>query len=187
MNLFENIKMAFASLKSNKMRAILTMLGIIIGISSIIMITTLGNILRKSLTDTLNSQGGSKLVAFQISMKPDYVRDYYMDSDLITEEMIENVSKRFADEIQDIVISGGYESGKVRFNREDLDVYVNGVNPGYISRTSDEMIAGRYINDKDLAKGAHVCVIGEKQAKKLYGGVKEALGQRFSVKFLGQS
>ena len=38
------------------------------------------------------------------------------------------------------------------------------------SRTSDEIIAGRYINDKDLAKGAHVCVIGEKQALKLYGG-----------------
>ena len=107
MNLFENIKMAFASLKSNKMRAVLTMLGIIIGISSIIMITTLGNILRKSLTDTLNSQGGSKLVAFQITLKPDYVRDYYMTEDLITEEMIENVSKRFADEIQDIVIQGG--------------------------------------------------------------------------------
>lgn len=187
MNLFENIKMAFASLKSNKMRAVLTMLGIIIGISSIIMITTLGNILRKSLTDTLNSQGGSKLVAFQISMKPDYVRDYYMTEDLITEEMIENVSKRFADDIQDIVISGGYESGKVKFNREDLDVFINGVNPGYISRTSDEIIAGRYINDKDLAKGAHVCVIGEKQALKLYGGIKEALGQRLSVKFLGQS
>ncbi len=143
MNLFENIKMAFASLKSNKMRAVLTMLGIIIGISSIIMITTLGNILRKSLTDTLNSQGGSKLVAFQITLKPDYVRDYYMTEDLITEEMIENVSKRFADEIQDIVIQGGYESGKVRHNREDLDVNIN--------------------------------------------GIKEAVGQRFTVKFLGQS
>lgn len=187
MNLFENIKMALASLKSNKMRAILTMLGIIIGISSIIMITTLGNILRKSLTDTLNSQGGSKLVAFQISMKPDHVRDYYMTEDLITEEMIENVSKRFADDIQNIVINGSYESGKVRHNREDLDVSIYGVNPGYIARTSDEIIAGRYINDKDLAKGAHVCVIGEKQALKLYGGIKEALGQRLSVKFLGQS
>lgn len=187
MNLLENIKLALASLKSNKMRAVLTMLGIIIGISSIIMITTLGNILRKSLTDTLNSQGGSKLVAFQISLKPEYVRDYYMTEDLITEDMIENVGERFADDIEEIVISGGYESGKVRYRREDLDVYINGVNPGYIARTSDEIIAGRYINDSDLARGANVCVISEKQAKKLYGSVKEALGQRFTAKFLGQN
>ena len=45
MNLGENIKMAFSSLKANKMRAILTMLGIIIGISSVIMIATMGNIM----------------------------------------------------------------------------------------------------------------------------------------------
>lgn len=187
MNLFENIKLALASLKSNKMRAVLTMLGIIIGISSIIMITTLGNILSKSLTDTLNSQGGSKLVAFQISLKPDYARDYYMTEDRITEDMIENVSERFADDIEAMIISGNYESGKVRYRREDLDVYINGVNPGYIARTSDEIIAGRYINDNDLARGANVCVISEKQAKKLYGGTKEALGQRFTAKFLGQN
>ena len=56
MNLVENIKLALASLKSNKMRAILTMPGIIIGISSIIMITTLGNIMQKSITDTINAQ-----------------------------------------------------------------------------------------------------------------------------------
>ena len=187
MNLFENVKLALASLKSNKMRAVLTMLGIIIGISSIIMITTLGNILRKSLTDTLNSQGGSKLVAFQISLKPEYVRDYYMSDDLITEDMIKNVSERFADDIEEIVILSGYESGKVRHRHEDLDVYINGVNPGYIARTSDEIIAGRYISDNDLARGANVCVISEKQAKKLYGGVKNAIGQRFSSKFLGQN
>ena len=86
MNLYENIKMALSSLKSNKMRAVLTMLGIIIGISSIIMITTLGNIMQKSITDTINSQGGSNLVGFQIGWKENYVRDcrqrlYYRGND----------------------------------------------------------------------------------------------------------
>ena len=71
MGFFENISVALAGLKSNKMRAFLTMLGIIIGISSVIAISTLGSILNASVMDIFNSQGGSNLVGFQIRMKQD--------------------------------------------------------------------------------------------------------------------
>lgn len=187
MNLFENIKLALASLKSNKMRAVLTMLGIIIGISSIIMITTLGNIMQKSITDTINSQGGSNLVGFQISQKKDAARSYIMDGDWITEEMIENVSERFAEDIKAVAIQSDYENGKTRHNREDLDLAVYAVSPGYIHMQSYEMIAGRYINEKDVARKLNICVISDKQAEKLYGSVRGALGQRLNVKMLGIS
>ncbi|MDE6747307.1 MAG: ABC transporter permease, partial [Oscillospiraceae bacterium] len=138
MNLFENVKLALASLKSNKMRAVLTMLGIIIGISSIIMITTLGNIMQKSITDTINSQGGSNLVGFQLSMKRDYVRDYIMTEDFITEEMIKNVSERFADDIKAVSILSETNRGTTRFRREDLELVIYAVNPGYIYNNSYE-------------------------------------------------
>lgn len=187
MNLVENIKLALASLKSNKMRAILTMLGIIIGISSIIMITTLGNIMQKSITDTINAQGGSNLVGFQISMKSDAPRSYVTTEDFITDEMIENVSERFADDIKAVAISTGYERGKTRHNREDLDLSVYAVNYGYIYTQSYEMIAGRYINEKDVTRKLNTCVISDKQAEKLYGSVKGALGQTLNVKMLGGS
>ncbi|MDE5741626.1 MAG: ABC transporter permease [Oscillospiraceae bacterium] len=187
MNLVENIKLALASLKSNKMRAVLTMLGIIIGISSIIMITTLGNIMQKSITDTINSQGGSNLVGFQLTMKKDRTRDYIMDDDFITEEMIANVESRFAEDIKAVVMSTGTDSGKTRFHREDLDLVIYSVNPGYIYQSSYEMVAGRYINDKDIARKLNVCVISDKQAEKLYGGIKDALGQTLNVKMLGGS
>lgn len=187
MNLVENIKLALASLKSNKMRAVLTMLGIIIGISSIIMITTLGNIMQKSITDTINSQGGSNLVGFQLSTKPDAPRSYIMDGDWITDEMIQNVSERFADDIKAVAISTGYENGKTRHNREDLDLSVYAVNYGYIYTQSYEMIAGRYINEKDVTRKLNTCVISDKQAEKLYGSIKGALGQTLNVKMLGGS
>lgn len=187
MNLVENIKLALASLKSNKMRAVLTMLGIIIGISSIIMITTLGNIMQKSITDTINSQGGSNLVGFQISMKPDAPRNYVMTEDFITDEMIQNISEHFDDDIKAIAIQTGYENGKTRHHREDLDLSVYAVNYGYIYTQSYEMIAGRYINEKDVTRKLNVCVISDKQAEKLYGSVKSALGQTLNVKMLGSS
>ena len=59
--LIENIKEAFASIISNKMRSILTMLGIIIGISSVILITTIGSSIRSTLSATLNSLGGNSI------------------------------------------------------------------------------------------------------------------------------
>lgn len=187
MNLVENIKLALASLKSNKMRAVLTMLGIIIGISSIIMITTLGNIMQKSITDTINSQGGSNLVGFQLSTKKDATREYIMDGDWITEEMIENVAEHFSDDIKAVAIQNGIDSGKTRFHHEDLDLSVYSVNPGFIHQSSYEMVAGRYINDKDIARRLNVCVISDKQAEKLYGSIKGALGQTLNIKMLGGS
>lgn len=187
MNLIENIKLALASLKANKMRAVLTMLGIIIGISSIIMITTLGNIMQKSITDTINSQGGSNLVAFQISQKKDASRSYVTTDDFITEDMIENISQRYEEDIKAVAIYSGSENGKVRHNREDLDLSIYAVNYGYIYTQSYEMIAGRYINEKDVTRKLNVCVISDKQAEKLYGSVKGALGQTISIKMLGGS
>ena len=50
MNLWENIRMALGGLRANKMRAILTMLGIIIGIASVIAIVTVGNALTASVS-----------------------------------------------------------------------------------------------------------------------------------------
>ena len=56
---FENIKEAIISILSNKMRSLLTMLGIIIGISSVIIITTIGGSIQSTLTATMNSLGGN--------------------------------------------------------------------------------------------------------------------------------
>mgnify|MGYP003221874808 FL=1 len=57
MQLFDNVRMAFGSLWANKMRALLTMLGIIIGIGSVIAIVTLGDSLTGSITDSLQGFG----------------------------------------------------------------------------------------------------------------------------------
>ena len=55
--IWENIKMACSSLRSNKMRALLTMLGIIIGIGSVIAIVTVGNSLSSSISTSMQSMG----------------------------------------------------------------------------------------------------------------------------------
>ena len=67
----ENIKEAITSIFSNKMRSVLTMLGIIIGISAVITITTIGNSIQTTLTSTLNSLGGNTVQAYVDARYPE--------------------------------------------------------------------------------------------------------------------
>lgn len=187
MNFFENVKLAFASLKANKMRALLTMLGIIIGISSVIMINTMGSIMENSVNDIFDSQGGANLVGFQITMKPDAVRDYYTRDDLITEDMIKSVEERFADDINAIALQYDTTSATTMHKREKLDLYVYSVSPGYIKQSMTAVVKGRYITDKDVSRHGKVCVISDKQALKLYGSLDNAIGQTLTVDMYNQS
>ena len=61
MALFEYLSMAFASIKSNKMRSLLTMLGIIIGIAAVIAIETVGNSLSSSVSDSIEDDNVDRM------------------------------------------------------------------------------------------------------------------------------
>ena len=181
MGFWENVVLAFAGLKSNKMRAFLTMLGIIIGIGSVIAISTLGSIMEASVMDIFNSQGGSNLVGFSLTMKENAPREYIMDEDFITIEMINDVQERYSDEVDVVSLMSGNSSGKMNIRRKEYDVTVYGVNPGYIRQSMTKVVAGRYVSDKDCEQIRNTCVISDKQAQKLFGSERGAIGRIISV------
>ncbi|MDY3791853.1 MAG: ABC transporter permease [Oscillospiraceae bacterium] len=181
MGFFENVLLAISGLRSNKMRAFLTMLGIIIGIGSVIAISTLGSIMENSVLDIFNSQGGANLVAFQLNMKDDAQRDYVMEEDMLTADMIKDVELRFADDIDAVALNSDSVSGKMNIRRKDYDITLYGVNPGYIKQSMTKVIAGRYISDKDCEQFRSTCVISDKQAKKIFGSERGAIGRTISV------
>ena len=91
MNLSESIRLAFSNIRANKLRSILTMLGIIIGVSSVITITTIGSSLKNTISNTLSSLSGSNLVEAYVSQiyvkseEGDYYDDYeWQESDYLT-------------------------------------------------------------------------------------------------------
>ena len=103
MLLAENISLAITSLKSNKMRALLTMLGIIIGIAAVIAIFTVGNSLTISIEESLQSMGSNDVyvIVSERSQENDYSQkldgaEYPLsnsdaemsDGDYITSEML---------------------------------------------------------------------------------------------------
>lgn len=186
MGLWENIMLAIAGLKANKMRSLLTMLGIIIGISSVITISTLGVIMENSVKGIFSSLGGSNLVGFGIHMKEDAERDYYLDEDFITFDMVDEIGERFADDIEAMSLYSGNQSGTVTIRRKEYDAQVYGVNGGFMQTNSSPVVAGRNISDKDCDRGSTVCLISQAQAKKLYGSTRAAIGQSLTVLIQGR-
>ena len=81
MLVFENIKLAFRSLQANKMRALLTMLGIIIGIGSVIAIMTVSSSLTTSISDSFQEMGANNITV--VSRRK--VIQQLLETDLILE------------------------------------------------------------------------------------------------------
>ncbi len=92
MNFIENLRLALTSIAANKMRSVLTMLGIIIGISAVIMITTIGTSIQKTLMNTFNSIGNMNYFNVYAGIRYDdedeEAEAVFKDEDLISREML---------------------------------------------------------------------------------------------------
>ena len=184
--IWENIKLALGGLRSNKMRALLTMLGIIIGIGSVIAIVTVGNSLTSSVSESLMSMGGNNL---QLSVDPrpdengDYLSSYgYMESDLLSDEMLQAYRERFARQIKAVVLTESWGAGRIQQGSNTAKVNITGVNQGYFDAGKCELAAGRALNEADQEGARQVALVSDLLVENLFGGdAQAALGQTIEV------
>ena len=137
MQIFENVRLALSGLKSNKMRALLTMLGIIIGIGSVIAIVTVGNSLTNSITSEMASIGVTNIQVMLAEKESDFSdpRAAMMggtvrvtESDRITEDMIESYRAAYSADFEAIGASKSIGGGKATDGRKyaNVDIYAAG-------------------------------------------------------------
>lgn len=183
MNLLENVSLAISGLLSNKMRALLTMLGIIIGIGSVIAITSIGDSMTSSVSESLESLGVNN-IAIQVSPKDPTATSYtFTKDDKITDDMIEQYQKKYGDKILGIGLMEGAGSGIVTKFHQDSKVSLEGVNAGFASGatgTQVNMIKGRFITEADTQRAKRVAVIAESLANTLFP-TGQAVGQEVKV------
>ena len=189
----ENLVLALESLRSNKMRAFLTMLGIIIGIASVIAIISVGDSLSSSITTEMQGIGTNN---FRINVRekdsnvgnPRDPRANIMgssasaeDEDLITPEMLEAFQEQFKDQVAAISLTESVGSGQVKDERLYANVAVSGVNPGYLQVNNVELLSGRFINDRDTAGRKSVAIVSDKLVNNIFGNSVNPIGQE--IKF----
>ena len=182
MNLLENIRLALEGLRANKMRALLTMLGIIIGIGSVIAIVSIGGAMTNTLTNEVTKLGINK-IAVQVYPRDTSGAWVMTEDDMFTEEIIEKYRERYHDKIQAIGYSYPLGNGSVTVRREETKASVNGVVPGFEQSypATVMMKKGRFINQSDVNSAKYVAVIAESFAEKAFPGVENPVGQEVKL------
>lgn len=182
MLIFENILLALSGLKSNKMRAFLTMLGIIIGISSVIAIMTVGNSLNTSVTSSMQEMGANNLtVGVKQKSSSEEVtiegmrfgsgnRRAMTGEDYITEEMLEAFEKEYGSNIEAVSISETVGNGTAEDGNLSANVNITGVNVGYLETNELTLLAGRSLTERDQTEARKVILISDKLVETLFNG-----------------
>ncbi len=189
MLLKENIILAITSLKSNKMRALLTMLGIIIGIGAVIAIFTVGNSLTISVEESLQSMGSNDVYVTVSQRHQDH--DYsnlidgveyevsdsdaeMTDADYITSDMIHEMYERFEEDIYAINISHSAGSGTAQVADRATRVSLAGTSVGYFITSPIDIVAGNMLSRLDYENQNMACLVETSLVEDLFDGDNSA-------------
>lgn len=171
MSFIENFKMAFDSIKSNKMRSFLTMLGIIIGISSVITIVSLGAGGQHTITGEFEKIG-SATVNVKVNSSKAQVNDYInFDDARVIKERIEKV-KYVTPVVQ--------KQGIVQSESKSKRAYIIGSNNDMFYINNYSMLYGRFFTENEFLEGKPTVVIDENSAKLLFG-YKDVVGKTVTL------
>lgn len=165
MSITENIKMALSSLKAHKMRSLLTMLGIVIGVGSVIAVVAIG-------------QGGEQVLKSQFTGEANTIELFYLPSD---EELEANASSLYEDpftqddiakisEIPEVkrVVATSTTSTSLRLQQETTDGMIMGINQAYLDVRGLDITEGRNLFVADFLSGARVAVVTDSIKEDLF-------------------
>ena len=168
--LYENILLAISGLRANKMRALLTMLGIIIGIGSVIGIVMVGDSMTNSMTSSLQEMGANTVQISLQQRESENGTSYsvYMDEeDYINDEMIEAFLQDYGDVVESVSLQESMGSGRVTEGHRYANVSI--------------MLGGRFIGDKDNKGVKNVAVVSDRLVNNMFGQGQNPLGKEIKV------
>ena len=194
MGIGESVRVSLEGLRANKMRSLLTMLGIIIGISAVIGILTVGSGLTGSITGSMSSLGATNITVFlqekaggMGGMETILGVASPEEEDLITDEMLEALRQRYGQAVAGISVSASAGSGVARDGRLYANVSLTGINEEYLAVNNTDLLAGRTIRQEDLDGRRSVCVVSDRLVENLYqGDADAALGDEVRVELNGE-
>ncbi|MDD4564354.1 MAG: ABC transporter permease [Eubacteriales bacterium] len=181
MLIIENIRLALTAVKSNKMRSFLTMLGIIIGISSVIAIASIGASAKGAVGKEFEAYGMNYMYIYP---NWEMTQDSIEYPDLFMPEDIEALKYRFQ---EDILYAAPYitYNSDTRVGRNDGKLSLQGVNAGYNQFTNMILLHGRMINKSDV-QGKKDRIVIEKEAALHFFNKENPVGEILSVVINGE-
>ena len=167
----ENIRIALSAIRANKMRSFLTMLGIIIGVGSVIAIMTIGNTGKDFLIKKINEAGGQSVV-ISVMGSERYNIDGLTDDDI---KLLRDI------DIVQYVVPESSSSGEMQTKRvPDGYATINGVNADYQQAYAIKIDYGRWFTDDEIDQRSRVCLISQYTSEKFFGR-SNAVGETIDI------
>lgn len=167
MSFVENLFMALSSLKAHKMRSILTMLGIIIGVGAVIIVVAIG-------------QGGEAMLKSQITGPGNTIELFYQPSDeeiranpnIFQQAPFKQEDIRALEQIPEInsVVASSTKLSSVKFQKDNVDASTTGINQAYIKLNEWKVAKGRNFSTSDFLGGRRAAVVSNKLQEELFKG-----------------
>ncbi len=179
MNYVNSVKIALNALKRNKFRAFLTMLGIIIGVASVIVMLAIGNGSKKSIQETMSSMGTNLIFAMPGAEQKGGVRMGNSDAKSMKLADIDAIVKD-CPAISD-VSPEVRSSGQAVVGNQNWPTSIYGVNNKYFNIKKYTLGKGRTFTDLEIQTYAKVCLVGQTIVENLFGK-SDPIGQTVRFK-----
>jgi putative ABC transport system permease protein len=179
MNIFQLLHTCFRSIFRNRMRSLLTSLGVIIGVGSVIIMVALGEGSQRAIEAQITAMGTNLLTIMPARRISRSGQNVFMRMNALTKKDLRKLKDEssFA-----LAISGVAQSNQnVTAGENSAQVAVYGVEPEYIIARSWNIDAGYFFGDEDIEARSRLAVLGRTTAASLFGGTDAALGQRLRV------
>jgi putative ABC transport system permease protein len=167
MSLWHCLTIALNNLRANKLRSALTMLGIIIGVSAVIMMVAILQGMSARITDEFNKMGSNLiLVLYDPSPKEKQKATHRIDG--LKMDDVRDI-KAHCDLVKTLSPELPMQNGvTAKFAGKSIDVLPDGVMPDYQLLRNVKVAHGRFLSDADADNWAKVCVIGDKVRQDLF-------------------
>ncbi|MDR9854361.1 ABC transporter permease [Paenibacillus sp. VCA1] len=180
MNVMEIVRVSLASLTANKLRSLLTMLGIIIGVGAVIAIVAIGKGSTASIEKEIKSMGNN--VIFVYSYAPDYSengRNSY-EANRMTLDDVQRIEK--LDTVAGVAPKGASASAKVARGPQHYDIQVEGTLKRFDRVFGFKFAQGRNFTQYEMQHGMNVVILESEAAKRLFSGDKgNLIGQTIQI------
>ncbi len=183
MQIFDNVRGALRALRANKLRSMLTMLGIIIGVSAVISLLSIGQGVEKFINSQFNALGTNLvfvLPKLSNSQSAQFVAQFANQTTLTQNDARALGDPALVPDISNVSAQIRLDA-LARYADAKLTTAVRGVNPAYFTQRGLKVIDGRELTDEDVQSSARVAVIGQTVLDELFPPDVAALDRAIKV------
>ena len=179
MNVIQLLHTCFRSILRNRMRSLLTSLGVIIGVGSVIIMVALGEGSQRAIEARITAMGTNLLQIMPRRSMSRSGQQVFMRMNAFTKNDIQKLRSEssFAAAISGVVSSRATVSG----GEGNIDTSIQGVEPDYPIARNYKVDVGSFFEDEDMLFRSTVAVLGRTTAKNLFGDAESALGRQIRI------